>query len=68
MSCLLQIYLCIRLKILPAAFCKAYHVFLMIFCLNMTIVCHLYIILCHIYRIISEQHKLDTFTTLTILD
>ena len=68
MSCLLHTYLCIRFKILPAAFCKAYHVFLMIFHLYMTFVRHLYIILHHIYRIIMEQHELDTFTTFTVLD
>ena len=32
------VYLCIRFKILLAAFCKAHHVFLMIFCLYMTLV------------------------------
>ena len=68
MSCLLHTFLCNRFKILPAAFCKAHLVFLMIFCLYMTLVWHLYIILCHIYRIIMEQHELDTFTTLTVLD
>ena len=32
------VYLCIRFKILPVAFCKAHHVFLILFYLYMTAV------------------------------